>query len=662
MTPRNRLLRRLSLILLLAWVGVLVVSFAERRLRHRAPMNEAEVEDVGPQGEDQAVRVHRDFVYTDTIGIEPNFRIAARETIEFASGWYELRDVEISIYNRGEVAYGLAADVARYQKEKNEAVVRGEAQLSLAGGATMRAEGFVLHGRERLLESLGPVTFAGPGWAGVAGRASSTLADDTFELSDRVTLSWQSSEGTDDGFVLLAPRLRYVRRRAEMLFPEGVTVLRGMLRLHAADGTTQLSGPEGRPQRVRLNGGVDLRGTLGDGSEVSGDALSADVTIRADGDMALSLAENPATGWVTMEWRSPGGVGWRRLQAWRIVGEGDSNDWRWLEGQGLACLTEYMAAAPGRHLESPRLRVDFASGKPSVATAEDGVTIEWGERWARGETMNASFSTSSMTLRPAPGDRVELGGPGLEARCDELAADPDAGLVAEGDVTGSMERGTLWAQEGEVVRFAAGTLRFDRTGDIVVLETDARIWQGERLLRADTLTYDTARATVAGHGNVVVTATVPGAGGGPARISSRRLNYDERASLVTFEGGVALQDARSVVKAQRLVVTLGPDGEVLLGVFEGGVTITEIATSRTITAKRARMVADEDLVELWGEPVLVQEPSGNQIKAQHLKWMRATDSLVVVGGEDNPSETLYHPEKATPTPSARREERSTSHR
>ena len=228
-------------------------------------------------------------------------------------------------------------------------------------------------------------------------------------------------------------------------------------------------------------------------------------------------------------------------------------------------------------------------------------------------------------------------------------------------MTGSMERGSLWADAGEVVRFAAATLRFDRTGEVVVLENDARIWQGERLLRADTLRYDTARGTVAGQGNVVVTATVPGAEGGPARISARRLDYDERASLVTFEGGVALQDTRSVVKAQRLVVTLGPSGEVLLAVFEGGVKITEIATSRTISAKRARMVADEDLVELWGEPVLVQEPSGNQIKAAHLKWLRGTDSLVVVGGEDNPSETLYHPEKATPTPAPRRE-RSTSHR
>ncbi|MCU0292398.1 MAG: hypothetical protein MUF10_10500, partial [Thermoanaerobaculaceae bacterium] len=63
-----------------------------------------------------------------------------------------------------------------------------------------------------------------------------------------------------------------------------------------------------------------------------------------------------------------------------------------------------------------------------------------------------------------------------------------------------------------------------------------------------------------------------------------------------------------------------------------------------------------DLFEMWGSPVLVREPDGNQIKGDRLEWHRRTGTVVVVGGEDSPSETLYHPSErgVTPTPARRR--------
>ncbi len=65
------------------------------------------------------------------------------------------------------------------------------------------------------------------------------------------------------------------------------------------------------------------------------------------------------------------------------------------------------------------------------------------------------------------------------------------------------------------------------------------------------------------------------------------------------------------------------------------------------------MLVPEGLFEIWGKPVLVKEPGGDQVKADHLEWHRGSNTVVVLGAEDNPSETLYHPHQPSPTPGPR---------
>jgi len=83
--------------------------------------------------------------------------------------------------------------------------------------------------------------------------------------------------------------------------------------------------------------------------------------------------------------------------------------------------------------------------------------------------------------------------------------------------------------------------------------------------------------------------------------------------------------------------------------MDGGVTLRDRATARVMTGQKARLMVEDGFFEMWGNPVLVKEPSGNQVKADHLQWQRASNTVVVLGAEDNPSETLYHPTKAVPT-------------
>jgi lipopolysaccharide export system protein LptA len=657
-SSRLSALRRGSLILLVLWVAVLVGSLVQRHFR-RQPQAEqpVEVEATPKEGQEQPVRVHKGFVYSDTLGIEPNFRIAAKEAVEFSSGWYEFRDVQVSLYHEGRVAYGLVADGLRYNPAKHEAQTVGHAELSLQGGVAMRASGFTLGGPGRQLASAGPVTFAGPGWGGLAGGTRSSLDKNTMELFGGVTVTWHETKASAaPSVVLLTPRITYDRKRAVADFPNGLTILRGRLEAKAHRAEMQLSQAEGELRRLTLAGPVDLSGTLDDGGNVDAHAGTTELDVLAEGHYRLTAEPLATTGWVDVIW-ADAAAGWRKLTAWRVVGEGTRTAWEWLEGQGLACGVELRGEAEPRRVQANRMRVAFEGGQARTVNASEAVRVETGEDWAEGGELEFSLRSKSFNLFPAEGQRVLLGSPDSTAWCDRLQGEENGKVVARGQVIGTLRGSEAMEKGKQPVRFAADAASTSADGNHLTLEGDARLWQGDRLARADELDYDSEHDIVTGRGEVLTTARAvdKNARESTIRVRARQLRYDRPAGVATYEGQVTLEDAKAEASCQSLVATMDPDGNLMLADLKGGVTIRDLTNARVITGQKARFVVGEGFFEIWGEPVLVKGPSGDQVKADHLEWQRSSNTIVVLGTEENPSETLYHPNrpKATPTPGRR---------
>jgi lipopolysaccharide export system protein LptA len=654
-SSRRIILRRGSLVLLAIWIAVLVGSYLQRHFRHQAPPEQVEAEPTPVPGEEQPVRVHKGFVYSDTLGIEPNFRIAAREAVEFSSGWYEFRDVQVSLYHDGRVAYGLTADGMRYNPARHEARTMGSAQLSLRGGVALRASGFTLGGPGRMLQSTGPVTYAGPGWGGLAGGARSSLANDTMELYGGVSVTWQQARGSSGPPVsLLAPKLTYERQRALVTFPEGVTVLRGSMEAKAAEGQMQLARAEGELRTLSLEGPVRVTGTLDDGGNVEVHAGDTVVEVLPEGRYRLSAEPLATSGWVDVAW-AEASTGWRQFRAWRLIGEGSRTAWEWLEGQGLACGEELRRGEEPRRVRADRMRLVFEDGKPRTVLASDAVRVDTGSDWAEGGDLEFSLLSRSFALMPAEGKRVTFGGSDSMAWCDRLQGEEGGTVVARGQVIGQLTRTPGGRRESEPVRFAAASASASQGGEKLVLEGDARLWQGQRLVRADRLDYDRTTEVVTGRGNVLTTARAvdQGGRGGEIQVRARELHYDRTGGLATYEGDVTLDDEQAQASCQRLEATIDGNGNLILATLDGGVTVRDRKTAKTMTGQRARYVVDEGFFEMWGNPVLVSDPSGDQVKADHLKWLRDSNTVVVLGTEENPSETLYHPKKPVPTPKPR---------
>jgi len=652
-TSRLSTLRRVSFVLLLIWVAVLVGSFVRRRLQPQRVAPPVDVASGTEEGQEPPVRVHRGFVYSDTLGPQPYFRISAPEAVEYASGMYEFRDVQVSLYHQGQVAYGLVADRLRFDPAKHEGQTIGRAAVSLKGGVTLQAPGFTFSGSDRGLQSNGPVTFAGPGWGGLAGAAHANLQDDTMELVQSVSVTWHKRSGEiSPSLSLLAARLVYNRKQALMQFPEGLTVLRGKLQAKAPRAQVQLSDAEGDLRTLTLEGTVRVEGTLDDGSDVR--ASAGTTVLEAVGNGRFRLTSEPAapSGWVDVIW-ADASAGLRQFAAWRLEGEGTRTAWEWLEGQGQTCVWEVRKDEEPRRVVATRMRLMFdAAGGAQTVRGSEGVRVESGEQWAEGGELDFSMRTRSFTLLPAQGKRVLLGAPDATTWCDRLQGDGGGTLSARGQVIGLIQRSGVPGEGKEPVRFAAATATGSQGGAQVSLEGDARLWQGDRLVRADRLDYDRESDVVTGQGGVLTTArgvskSSPAA---DVQVRSRQLRYDRPAGVATYEGDVTLTDPQAEASCQRLVATMDERGNLVLGNLDGGVTVRDRKTNRVITGQRARLQVDEGFFEVWGNPVLVKEPGGNQVKADHLKWQRASNTVVVLGAEDNPSETLYHPAKPGPTP------------
>ena len=651
MSSRQTILRRGSLVLLVIWVAVLVGSYLQRHFRHQVPPERVETEPTPAAGQEQPIRVHKGFVYSDTLGIEPNFRIAAREAVEFSSGWYEFHDVQVSLYHEGRVAYGLTADGMRYNPAQHEAQTIGSAELSLRGGVALRASGFTLGGPGRMLQSTGPVTYAGPGWGGLAGGARSSLAKNTMELYDGVSVTWQQAKGsTGPPVSLLAPRLAYDRKRALVDFPEGVTILRGRLQAKAARGQMQLAQAEGELRRLSLDAPVRLDGTLDDGGDVDVRAGNTVLEALPEGRYRLSAEPLATSGWVDVAW-AEAATGWREFSAWRLIGEGSRTAWEWIEGQGLACAQELRKDEDSRRVRADRMRLVFDGGVPRTVFGIDAVRVDTGGDWAEGGGLEFSLVSRSFTLLPAKGKRVTFGSTDSTAWCDRLQGEEGGTVVARGQVIGFLTRAPGASADAQPVRFASASASASQGGERLVLEGDARLWQGERLVRADRLEYDRATEIVSGRGNVLTTAhAVDKSGrGGEVKVRAREVHYDRAAGVATYQGDVTLDDPQAQVSCQRLEATLDPAGNLILASLDGGVTVRDPRTAKTMTGQRGRFVVDEGFFEMWGNPVLVTDPSGDQVKADHLEWMRDSNTVVVLGTGDNPAETLYHPKQPVPT-------------
>jgi len=318
------------------------------------------------------------------------------------------------------------------------------------------------------------------------------------------------------------------------------------------------------------------------------------------------------------------------------------------------CLEEIPVDAEPRSAEAAAARVWFKDGVATDMQLEQQVVIRGEGIEATGYRARFSSIAGITMLHGDPNalERASVTSPRGRITSDQIQiSDRDRRLEARGKVQGSLNKvAILGSETGDgagPLHFAAELLEVTGSGASYRLRDGARLWQGQRLLTADDVSYREEAGVVEASGHV--RATFPSsqvdrseaAAAGEVVIAARSLTYERFGGRAVFRGDVRYSDPDNVLSATELAAEFDDQDEIRRVEATGDVELRELATGRTMTAQHAIRDVEQGTVVATGSPVRLEDATGSAVSSSSLTWNQADGSVTVAGG----TETIYYPEE-----------------
>ncbi len=634
------------LVLALAALAGLAVLRARSIKGPVAAVDPPRSEDAADGTNDQTVGVYTGFRYTESVAGKILFALSSARTLGLSSGWHEIEGVKLQFFNEGVGGAVLSCDSARFNRETRDARLVGGIHFEFPDGGFVTTERGVFDSATRRFVTETDAVFSGGGAIGRAGRAVYRIEDDVLELEDVVVR-------LAEGGTLRAPRIVYRRSDRFVDLPLGIRLTRAEMDLDAPKATTTLVDPDGAPESFEFFGGVRIRGA-GTPTRGSLDAWAERLAVVRDGPTRWQVAATTTGRWVELTFRAGPDFLERRIQAWAVRAAMGEAGLEGLRADDGVCLLDVPYEAAPRRGSAMRLRLRTADGAPADVEMEGSVVLASDQVEVRGSRARLEQAKGLAMLfgDRSIGVRAALRTSDSEVLADQvfLYEQPQR-AEARGDVQGTVARMGLLAGEGgdgtEPLRFAAEVLEVAEDGNLLVLRSGARAWQGSRLLFADEIRYRRLDETLEATGHVRATFPAPPqvAGEAGARsetlVIARALAYDRPARKARFTGDVRYSDGQYVLTTGDLGVVFGDDDTIRSVQATGSVDIVEPAIGRRLKGTDAVWDTGSQEITITGSPAQLIDEQGNTTSAASLTWDRASGRVTFSGG----TETIYRPEE-----------------
>lgn len=712
--PYRWLRRGLLVILLLLLAGVGGLYWFGRQQRQPPPRRPTPLNAEEPTVQEATV-VGRGFEYTHFEAGRKRFTLRALRTVEDREATVFLEGVDMIVYEKEGEGYEMSADRARYNRERQEALLQGNVRLRSGGrGLSLSAESLNLGREGRLLTSDQPVEIVyAEAYRATGQRFRVHLPEDLFLLTGDVRVD--EIPGKAPPFSLRCSRLQLERLRSLLRADGGVEVQQPGRRVVAESVNAFLTEDLSSIRFLRARWKVAGRIELEDATTVAFTGRSLSTLLREDGSAPQSAElegspTEPATirsedasgavrtisaGYLTSEFR-PGGGQWveafgdpeiveeagpgeaqadaplagpptagRRLRGGRgsaeILPGGGLGEVRLVEG------VEYRAE--GLHVQGESGRFDVAAGRGEFygAEAEEGPEAATAEGEApevppreplprvvvvspRGRMVApvVSYVREDGLLQGRGGVSTEIreglslmGGGGPGAR-DSEAAGP----------TRVESREAFWRQEPRGALFRG----------------DVRAWQGENVVLAEWLRADPEEGKLTAGGGVrtvaVPESTPERPDPGPLTVTAELLTWmqregqeagaqhgSQRGGELIYEHDVQAEADGRKIACERLEVTVGDNRQPERLVALEDVRLEDPATGKTARANRADWLPESRKVALFGQPAVVTDARGTEVKASELTYELDT-GRVRAGTALAPAPPATAPPETTPPATA----------
>lgn len=641
----RRSIRVVTAALMVVSVAALVAVGVQRSRGMARPASDRSGELADSKPDDPAVGVYTGFEYVETIAGRAIFALRSLRTLGRSSGWHEIEGVQLQLYDAGVAGPVVTAAGASFNIETRDAELRGPIHVSFPGGATVTTESGHFEASSRRFVTDSEVVFMNGATVAEAGHAMYQMSDDRLVLADGALL-------TSGGTTLEAPTIEYQRGRQIIEFPQGCRVVRGGAWIGAPYAIVDLVEADGPPRRISFSGGVEARDP-GDGTRGTSELSAETVVAERDAQGNWQIDASTTGDWASVAFRLGGAFYERRLRTRILRGvvgpDGPLN----LRAEGGVCLEEIPVEGEPRSAEAATARVWFRNGQATDMELEQQVVIHSEEGEATGHRARFSAVAGITMLHGDPGglERASVSSPRGRVACHQIQINDRQGrLEARGKVQGSLTGVAILGAEASdpatPMHFAAELLEITQSGASYRLRDGARLWQGERLLTADDVSYRQEGELVEASGHV--RATFPasqldkeGSGEGQVVITARSLNYGRLGGQAVFRGDVRYSDPANVLSATELSAAFDDQDRIRRIEAIGDVELRELATGRTMTAQQAIRDVELGTVHATGSPVRLEDANGSAVSSSSLTWNQADGSVTVAGG----TETIYYPQE-----------------
>jgi lipopolysaccharide export system protein LptA len=641
------LLRHGTAALIVAFVATMVAIAVHRIRELQRPVAAVDPAEMNGEGDDPVEGIYTGFKYVETVAGQLVFALDSIRTLGKSSGWHEIEGVRLQLYNQGEEGPVLTSESARFNIETRDAALRGPVTVEFPGGAMLSTERGHFESGPRRLVADSQVLFTNGQSVGRAGRAFYSLDDNRLELIQNAILR------TDDGASVRAPRILYLRNHRRIEFPDGCTVARDGSRVTADRAVLELEENEGPVKRAVFSEGVTALSAGGPRGTIIEAAAERVVAVKdSKGDWQVSATTSGP--WISVVLSAGEQFYERTLKTQVLRGVIGPEGVLSLRTEHRVCLREVPIEGDVRLGEARQARVWFENGDPGDMELIQDVVLVAGGIDARAYRARVS-PVSGVTIvhgDPLGPRRAVLISERGKITCDQAQMfDREDRTEARGDVQGTLRDVVLLGTESESksqpLHFAAGVLDITDSGNSFRLRTNARLWQGHRLLLADDVLYRQNVEVLEATGHV--RTTIPAVQLDPSArpgddvvVVARSLNFDRRQGSAVYVGNVRYSDPGHIMSANELIVSFDEQNTITAVEAVGAVELVDLAGGRRMTGQKARREVTTQTVHVTGSPVQLTDQSGTVISSSSLTWDQASGSVTLAGG----TETIYYPEEA----------------
>ena len=183
---------------------------------------------------------------------------------------------------------------------------------------------------------------------------------------------------------------------------------------------------------------------------------------------------------------------------------------------------------------------------------------------------------------------------------------------------------TPFSSSGRPVYLTAGMADIDHAAEVAVYRQNARAWQDDNYLRAETITLSQKEGRLNAEGGVQSMLTRAPAGNRskqPVHASSNKMSYVRESALLRYEENVDIRQGSDRITGAVANIHLDSNNELSQTIVENQVVITQ--PGRRATGDYAQYVAANETVLLRGRPAKISDAErGSSEGAEVMVYLR----------------------------------------